>query len=227
MNYLQILILPTILLTVFGYLFGSISSSIIITKIFINEDVRKHGSGNAGMTNVLRTAGKVPAILTFVSDFLKCIIPVSITYFVAKNICVNNNLSLEAVNVVEALVGLACVLGHIFPVYFGFRGGKGVVTAAAMIAIVDWRAFIVVISVFVISFGLKKIVSLSSIMAAASYPFATFAVLMIFDKDKISALSIIIMTFAAFVLGFVVVIKHKANIKRLLKGEEKAIVSKK
>ena len=129
------------------------------------------------------------------------------------------------------IAGFACLLGHVFPIYFGFRGGKGVVTSAAMMALIDWRVFLIVLLVFVITFAAKKIVSLGSVLGAAVYPVATFLVTFFFDyrMQFLSMVSdatlsyVIASTVFAMLIGLTVIILHRANIKRLLAGEEKRI----
>ena len=125
-------VLALVFTAVAGYLLGSINWSIILTWFFKDkEDIRKYGSGNAGMTNVLRSVGKLPAVLTFAGDFLKCVAALLLSQaFVAWLAPA----SVEFYDVARYVAGMACVLGHIFPIYYGFRGGKGVVTSAAMIA---------------------------------------------------------------------------------------------
>ena len=129
------------------------------------------------------------------------------------------------------IAGFACLLGHVFPVYFGFRGGKGVVTSAAMMALIDWRVFVIVFLTFAIVFALKKIVSLGSVLAACVYPVATFLITFFFDY-KMQFLSmvsqanltyVVISTVLSLLIGLTVIILHRANIKRLLAGEEKQI----
>ena len=175
-----------------AYLLGSINTAVLVTGIVTKgkKDIRQMGSGNAGFTNVLRSVGKVPAIITIVCDALKCIIPV----------------------------------------YFHFKGGKGVVTAAALMLTEDWRVFIAIIVTFLIIFLCSKIISLASVLCAILYAPYTFAMTFIFDfiiyKDY-SLTYVIFSTAAALLIGVFVLVKHKENIKRLLKGEEKKITAKK
>ena len=130
-------VLALVFTAVAGYLLGSINWSIILTWFFKNkEDIREYGSGNAGMTNVLRSVGKLPAVLTFVGDFLKCVVALLLSQAFVALLAPE---SVEFYDVARYVAGVACVLGHIFPIYYGFRGGKGVVTSAAMIALTDWR----------------------------------------------------------------------------------------
>ena len=133
------LILPLLLSALVGYLLGSISFAILLTKAFAHEDVRAHGSGNAGATNVLRVAGKKASALTFLLDFCKCVASVLVGYFLVKHACVANGVDPEMARLGMYAAGFCCMIGHMYPLYFGFRGGKGVVTTAAMMLLLDWR----------------------------------------------------------------------------------------
>lgn len=236
MEGLSQLILPLLLAAVAGYLLGSISSSILLTRLFTDkQDIRAHGSGNAGMTNVLRTVGKKAAILTFLGDFLKCSVAVTLGWFIVSPVVAQAGLAPELANAGKYCAGLACMLGHIYPLYFGFRGGKGVVTAAAMIALLDWRVWLVVMVIFGLVFLSRHIISLASICAAASYPLITFLFTFFFDyagsplpvHGNVSATYLVLVTAAAVLIGGFLIFLHRANIKRLKNGEEKPIISAK
>ena len=117
------LILPLLLSALVGYLLGSISFAILLTKAFAHEDVRAHGSGNAGATNVLRVAGKKASALTFLLDFCKCVASVLVGYFLVKHACVANGVDPEMARLGMYAAGFCCMIGHMYPLYFGFRGG--------------------------------------------------------------------------------------------------------
>lgn len=217
-----------------GYLLGGINWAIILTRIYQRKDIRDQGSGNAGMTNVLRSVGKLPALLTFVGDFLKNVAAVLLGQLfmylalnhwtvLASSVAVPTG---EMLSVAKYLAGTACVVGHIFPIYYGFRGGKGIVAAAAMIAIVDWRVFLLVIATFGIMFLWKKIISLASVTCAALYPVYTFLVVFFRDYSKgfCSLGQLVFVTGAAAFIGGLVLFMHRANIGRLIRGEEKPII---
>ncbi|MFI3325498.1 MAG: glycerol-3-phosphate 1-O-acyltransferase PlsY [Clostridia bacterium] len=217
-----------ILVAVVAYFLGSVNFSIILTRLYKQDDIRNYGSGNAGMTNVLRVVGKKAALYTFIFDFLKCVVSVLIGLFVFTTLCKNLDVNMEYANFGKYIAGFACMMGHNFPVYFNFRGGKGVVTACALIAVVDWRVFIFVIATFGISFLIKKTISLSSILAAAMYPIATFFVTYFLDyRVSVELDYLIAVTAISLLIGLTVIIKHKDNIKRILNGTEKPIISKK
>lgn len=226
-----------ILLTVMiAYLLGSINFAIIITNI-VNKgkDIRQMGSGNAGFTNVLRSVGKVPAVFTIVFDFVKAVIAVIVGGILFSMIAKNGGIQAEEFSAYgKYLAGLCCMLGHMFPVYFGFRGGKGVVTVSALMAVVEWRVFCVVLAVFLVVFILSKIISLSSLIGAVCYPVVTFIFTFFVDYRPSlrtamphSENYVIISTLFTLFISICVIVKHSENIKRLINGTEKKITAKK
>ena len=134
----QTFALPVLAIMIVSYLLGSISFSIIFTKMFSKEDIRTMGSGNAGTTNVLRSVGKRAAILTFVFDILKCVISVLLAKYILEYICAASNAPFYIVNYGIYLAGFCCSIGHMYPIFFKFKGGKGVVTVATMAALADY-----------------------------------------------------------------------------------------
>lgn len=224
------LLFPLILCMVEGYLLGSVNTSIILTRLFKNkEDIRTQGSGNAGMTNVLRSVGKLPALLTFIGDFLKCVAAVLLAWGIFAWAGQGGG---EWVKIGQYLAGVCCVLGHIFPLYYGFRGGKGVVTSAAMMALLDWRVFLLILATFLAVFIIKRIVSLASIICAGAYPVYTFFVSFFLDfsgsplkgNGGHSLFYLLFVTGASLFIGGIVLWKHRSNMGRLLRGEEKPVV---
>lgn len=213
-----------------SYLIGSINFSIIVTKFIMSkEDIRSMGSGNAGFTNVLRSVGKLPAIITAIGDFLKGILSVYIGYSIFSSPLFFDSVSFSQVKFGGYFAGICCFIGHIYPCFFKFRGGKGVLTASAMVFMTDLRLYILVMTVFFIVLICSKIVSLSSISAVASYPVFSFFVLYFVDYKK-GLIPFEYITFVVVMSLFVsafIIYKHKANIKRLLAGEEKKIQPKK
>lgn len=215
-----------------AYLLGSISFAIIFTRMADkNKDIRTMGSGNAGFTNVLRSVGKGPAILTIVFDFIKGIIAVIIGWLIFYLFTKGEPLANEYQVYGKYLAGLFAVVGHMYPVYFGFRGGKGVVTTAALMAVVDWRVFLMILLTFGIVFLCTKIISISSITCGLVYGIYTFLITYFVDyrlhAGVFTLRYVLLSTLCAAAIGIFVVIKHKDNIKRILKGEEKKITAKK
>lgn len=185
-----------IMCAVSGYLIGSFSMSIILTKYIFHDDVRCHGSGNAGATNVARTFGWGPGIITFLCDFSKCVIAMYLGKILAGDWG-------------YAVAGMACLLGHCFPVYFGFRGGKAVSTGACVAFLIDWRIFAAVILVFFVTALKTKIVSISSILAAAA-----LSLLSLFMVPQLPVKILGVFT------GLLTIVMHIPNIRRLIRGEE-------
>ncbi|MDP4153320.1 MAG: glycerol-3-phosphate 1-O-acyltransferase PlsY [Bacillota bacterium] len=199
--------LKLIIIGVAGYLLGSLNFAIILSKIRdITDDVRHHGSGNAGATNMLRSYGTLLAIITLIGDGIKCIAAV----LMARSFMPG---SLEA----ELIAATLCIIGHCFPLYFGFRGGKGIMTAAAMALVIDWRLFIIVLVVFAAVVALTRYVSLSSICAAVS-----FAIGSIFVRHGETGFII-----WAFCIALFLILLHHQNIKRLASGTEPKLSFKK
>ncbi|MBQ2972421.1 MAG: glycerol-3-phosphate 1-O-acyltransferase PlsY [Ruminococcus sp.] len=226
------IIIRGIITAVIAYLFGSISFAVIFTKMSSKKDIREMGSGNAGFTNVLRSVGVVPAVFTLVFDFIKGALASLVgSWFFSTIACTDVSLADELVVYGGLIGGVFAIIGHMYPVYFGFKGGKGIVTAASMMAVTDFRVFLLIVATFLILFFATKIISLASITCAALYGVYTFVCTFFFDfirNDGMFSLRyVLICTFFAFLLGGFVIVKHKENIKRLLKGEEKKITAKK
>lgn len=223
---------------IIAYLLGSINFGIIITRIVAKKDIRTMGSGNAGSTNVLRSVGKLPAILTFVFDFLKAVAAVLIGSFLFKTANIQNadpTIVYEYQILGKYIAGLFVILGHMFPVYFKFKGGKGVVTTIATIMLIQWRVGLILIGVFIIVVLITRYVSLGSMIAAFLYGFVTFVIeydvdYLAFrgaaDTAMITPRFIIVSTFCAFTIGYLVIIKHYENIYRLTRHEEKKLTFK-
>lgn len=219
-----------VIAVVVAYLLGSINTAVIVTKIATKGkgDIRQMGSKNAGFTNVLRSVGKVPAIFTIVCDLLKAIVAVLVGGFIFSIMNMGELSPTSVVAVGKYICGFFCILGHSYPVYFGFKGGKGVVTAAGMMIVIDWRVFLLILATFLIVFIISKIISLSDIICATLFPVYTFCVAFFFDHlmGGSSVFYVVICTVASLGIGLFVLIKHKDNIKRLAKGEEKKIKAK-
>lgn len=224
-EFIKLYVLPGVLSAVAGYLLGSVNWAIILTRLFKNrEDIRDYGSGNAGMTNVLRSVGKLPALFTFVGDFLKCVAAVLLAGGFTALVGWKGG---EWVLVCRYIAGVSCVLGHAFPLYYGFKGGKCIVTAAAMIALTDWRVFLLILATFLIVFIWKRIISLASIVCASLYPVYAFLITFFADYRAHGLYSLPYCLFATGVALFVCVLvlwRHRSNIGRLRRGEERPIV---
>ena len=213
-----------------AYLLGSIDIAIVVTKIFTGKDIRTMGSGNAGFTNVMRSVGATAGVITFIGDFLKCVVSVLIGGFVMKTLNTDVFSQRELWGYGEYIGGMCCFLGHIFPVYFKFKGGKGVVTLAALTAVINPIVFVICFAVFAGVFLCTKIISISSIIGSITVIAVTFLVTYFFNykyQNVVSFDYVLAVTAIQFVISGTVIIKHRANIQRLLRGEEKKLVLKK
>ena len=189
---------------VLAYLIGALPSSVWIGMKFYDTDVREHGSGNAGATNTFRVLGKRAGIIVLILDILKAWIAVSLLSVLAGNESIEFQLTL----------GLVAVLGHIFPIYIGFRGGKGIASLLGVIISIHPMAALISIGVFLLTLLISRFISLSSMFAACAFP-----VLIVYYFNE-SNNSLIIFSVMVAVL---VIFTHKKNIERLFKNEESKV----
>lgn len=209
----------TAAITVFAaYLIGSVNFAVIFSKAFTKRDVRNIGSGNAGTTNVMRTAGFLPGALTFLCDALKGLAAVLIGKLCFEYMY-NAGAQWAAPIYGAYICGLACMLGHVFPIFFQLKGGKGVAVSVGIYAICSPVAIISGLAVFAVSTLTTKIVSLSSLLATV----VVVSLSIILGDTSVSLVPQIILSLA---MGTIVVLKHKENIKRLLAGNENRIGKK-
>lgn len=199
-----------VLVGLVAYLIGSINFAIIFSKKFAGFDVREKGSKNAGTTNVLRTVGKKAAILTLICDVLKGVVAVLIASLAAK--------IWEEADVItlKYLAGLMAIIGHTFPVYYGFKGGKGVATSLGVLLVVNPQIGISCLVFALIIMTATKYVSLGSVLSATLFPILT-----IFMTDNFNAKVISVL------IGLLVIFNHRTNIKRLKEGTENKLSFKK
>lgn len=204
-----------------AYLLGSISFAIIVTKFFSGKDIRSFGSGNAGATNVLRSQGKLPALLTFIGDLAKSVLAAYIGGMLLRHLQLSPEMTYDIAYMTivgRYLAGLCCVLGHIYPVFFGFRGGKGVMTVLGMTLILDWRTAVVGLLVFAIVVLLSRMVSLGSVVAGVALPIATYLFRTYVYQQPWQ--TVIFCTVAMACITTIAIIKHSENIKRIIAGTE-------
>lgn len=206
-------VLATVLAAAAAYLLGSISFAVIVSRCLYHQDVRQFGSGNAGMTNILRTYGKKAAALTLAGDFLKGVVAVLAgrLIFAAFGVSLFDG---------AYVAGLFALLGHLYPVYFGFRGGKGILTSIGIIAVINPIVFAGLLVLGLPLIFITRIVSVGSIAGAVSFPFLTL--LVDYFTGGISWLDF----FFSMVIALLVIWMHRANIKRLLNGTENRFGSK-
>lgn len=193
-----------------GYLFGSINFGVVVSRVLYHEDIRTKGSGNAGATNILRTYGKKAAILTLAGDIGKGVVAVLVAQFLAGWLLDGGSAVISA----GYVASIAAVCGHLWPVWFGFKGGKGVAVAAGAILAAQPVVFLGLVVIFFLCAFASKIVSLSSIVVAAVYPVFTYLWSMYAGND------VVLTTSCAAVMGVMVIWMHRANIKRLIAGTE-------
>lgn len=184
------------IIAVCSYLLGSLSFAIIVSKVTLGQDIREHGSGNAGLTNAFRTMGGGKTLFVLLGDIAKGAAAVSIGALLAGPIG-------------KLVAGIFVILGHMFPVYFGFRGGKGVLVGAVMLLLFDWRIFLIALVLFILAVAATRWISLGSILGAISFPVTMF----VFYRDPV-------LTAMAFGMAAAVVFMHRSNIVRILHGEE-------
>ena len=215
--------LAMVLTAVIAYLLGSLNSAIIVTKLTAKKDIRAYGSGNAGATNVLRSQGKFPALLTTLGDLLKSFAAVLIGGLLLVNLQLTiSPLSswqfLGAKLVGQYLAGFFCIIGHVFPLYFGFKGGKGVLTTLGMMLILDWRVALICLGFFIVVVAVWRMVSLGSVVAAALLPVFTYIFRSLVEKQ--SAGTVWFCTAMAILIAALLILKHLPNLKRIASGTE-------
>ena len=188
-----------------AYLLGSVSSSVWIGRIFYHKDVRQFGSHNAGTTNTIRTLGLAPGIAVLVIDALKGWLAVKLDFlFLTES-------TLDWKVYFDVALAVAAVLGHVFPIYTGFKGGKGVATLMGVVLAIYPEALVAAVLIFAFVFLLTRYVSLSSILAAVAFPFLE---IFVFKQNEPA------LRFFSIFIGLFIIITHRKNIGRLLRGDE-------
>lgn len=195
------MVLVTVLL---GYFLGCLNGSVMVSHFVIKDDVRQHGSGNAGLTNFYRTYGAKYALGVILFDMGKTVIACLLGGFLLKNAIQDWTLGV-------LIGGLGCELGHMFPVFFGFKGGKGILSGGTLVWLLDWRVALIAWGLFAALWLATKYVSLGSVSAAVSMPVATW----FFCGHSP------VYTVLAVVIAGLVVWCHRENIQRLVRGEER------
>ena len=208
-----------IIVAVIAYLLGSISFSIIISKKMAGFDVREKGSGNAGTTNVLRSVGKKAALLTLIGDILKGVVAILVAIIAGKIVDNLDNALLVQI------AGVCVILGHTFPVFFKFKGGKGIATSLGVLLMTNWQIGLICLVYALILIALTRMVSVGSLVAAILFP-----VLVLFinqnyivptGSDNWSYL------IYSIIIAALIIFNHRENIKRINEGTENKISFKK
>lgn len=205
---------------VFAYLIGSVNFAIIFSIAFTKKDVRKIGSGNAGTTNVMRSAGFLPGALTFVCDALKGFIASFAGKMVFEYLSAQTQHNTFLPIYGAYICGLVCMLGHVFPVFYQFKGGKGVATSVGIFSVCSPISIVLGLLAFAIIAITTRYVSLASIIA-------TFIVVIASAFFKSADAPLLPQLILSAIMGIIVILKHKDNIKRLISGTENKIGGKK
>ena len=199
-----------VIMAIVAYLIGSINFSVILSKKMAGFDVREKGSGNAGTTNMLRSVGKKAAAITLICDILKGVVAILIAMLAGK-VLANSNSSL-----LVQIAGISVILGHTFPIFFKFKGGKGVATSLGVLIMSNWQIGLICLVFALILIILTKMVSVGSIAAAILYPVLTLFI----PQNYIVPGNYIIYS---VILAVLIVFNHRENVKRLLSGTENRI----
>ena len=209
-----------IIMAIIAYLIGSINFSVILSKKMAGFDVREKGSGNAGSTNMLRSVGKKAAAITLICDILKGVVSIGIAILLG-NVIENMNREL-----LLQIAGIAVVTGHTFPIFFGFKGGKGVATSLGVILMSNWQIGLICLVFALVLMVLTKMVSLGSCAAAVLFPVLTLFIntnYPVLSESKSGKVYLIY----SILLAVIVLFNHRSNIKRILNGTENKVGSKK
>ena len=208
-----------------AYLLGSMNWAIILTRLFNKSDIREVGSGNAGTTNVLRSQGPVLAAMTLIGDVGKGVLATLLGGWLINAMqTVPTAESIDLTLVGQYAACLFVVLGHMYPVFHGFHGGKGVATAAGLLFVLDWRVALVCLSVFIIVVAITRMVSLGSVLAVSLAPFATFAAR--YWLDAFTMEMCVFCTCMITPVALIIILKHSANLRRIAAGTESRIGEK-
>ena len=199
-------VLPALLAAVIAYFCGCFNGAVIVSKYILRDDIRTHGSGNAGLTNFFRTFGGPLTLVVILLDVVKAIVAILVGMLLFRHFVVDDAI---VITFAKYWAGLFCLLGHMFPCMFHFKGGKGILSGGTIAIMIDWRIALVVWGGFILLVALTRWVSLGSVWAAGSFPFASWFVY----RD-------LVILVLAVVIGGLILYMHRANIGRLLRGQE-------
>lgn len=197
------LLVAIISIAVVSYGLGCCNGAVMVSRGILKDDIRQHGSGNGGLTNFCRIHGGVLSVVVILIDVLKAVVSVALAAYIFSY------LSAELVPMAKYWAGLFCILGHMFPVGFQFRGGKGVLSSGAISLMIDWRLALLIWGCFLICAIATRYVSLGSCVGALAFPIGSY---FIFHEP--------VVTVIAVVMALLVIFKHRGNIMRLIKGTE-------
>lgn len=218
--------LAVLLTAVSAYLLGSMNWAIIITRVLSHQDIRKVGSGNAGATNVLRSQGVIPAVLTLIGDIGKGVLAaffggwmMSWVQLAPGDAPMITHESLILMG--RYIAGVFVVVGHMYPLFHGFHGGKGVAASAGLLFVWDWRMALMCLGLFVLTVVVSRMVSLGSVLAASYVPVLTF----VFRRwaDDMPIETVLFCTVLTAIVALCVIFKHGSNMRRIANGTERRI----
>ncbi len=218
------MILTVVLAAVIGYLLGSINSAITVVRLLKHEDVRKVGSGNAGLTNTLRCYGKFCALLTLIGDLSKGVIAVLLTRDLLAHFLIGGEP--QSYYFIGYVAGLFAILGHVFPLYYGFKGGKGVLVGVSVFLVLDWRVFCILIGIFAVILLISRYVSLASIIATGCAPFVT-VISQYIRWENFPLWQMALHFVLTAIMASIIIWMHRSNIQRLRAGTENKFGKKK
>lgn len=210
-------LLALVLAAAIGYLLGSLNFSIIVVKLMKGKDIRTVGSKNAGLTNTYRCFGPACAGITLAGDLCKGILAVAVSQLFASLLKVGF-VPDNDVKYIGFIAGLGAIIGHVFPAYYGFKGGKGVLVGVSAFLIIEPRVFVALLLIFAAVLALSKYVSLASVMAAAYAPIAIFLMSLIVDHAGFGRS--MLYTILCIPMSAMVIYMHRTNIERLKEGSE-------
>ncbi len=208
-----------VVMLLIAYLIGSVNFSVIISKKVAGFDVREKGSGNAGSTNMLRSVGKGAAAITLICDILKGVLAIAIAMIIGNMVQGSNK------ELLVQIAGIAVVIGHTFPIFFRFKGGKGVATSLGILLMSNWQIGLICLVFALVLMVLTRMVSLGSCAAAVLFPVLTLFIndnYMVLTEGKKGTTYFVY----SVILAIIVLFNHRSNIKRILNGTENKIGSK-
>ena len=204
------------------YLLCGINSAIIVTKIKSGKDIRTLGSGNPGLTNTLRTQGKIAALFVLIGDVAKGVLSIIAVWLCFKYLAdIDPHVKEISYEWVLYAAGVFATLGHMFPVYYGFKGGKGVLVTVSVLLAIDWLPAVILLGLFAVIVAITRYVSLGSCIAAFLYPFAVL-IFGIIESNPSVVLNVVF----SGIIGAMIIIMHRQNIKRLINHTEKKLGQK-
>ena len=209
-----------IIMGIIAYLIGSINFSILISKKKAGFDIREKGSGNAGTTNMLRSVGKGAAIVTLILDILKGVVTIWLSIFYGFMLYKIWNINIDYAILVQ-VSGILVIVGHTYPIYFGFKGGKGVATALGILLVTNWHIGIISLVFALVLIIVSRMVSVGAICAAILFPVLT---LFSYESSFIEPGNYMVFS---IIIAIIVCFNHRENIKRIMNGTENKIELKK